>query len=316
MTRDRSQRFRGLLYHLLIYLIEEVPLYYYGIFFILAVLVFSAAYFFLTPYSHGLGSNGQPIAGLTFWNALYFSIVTVSSLGYGDISPMGFSKFLACLEVLSGLVLMGIMLAKMTSARLSYHVARLFSSEIQKRMEHFAEEFEMLHIQTSKVSQAIAQTPGGQPVLDQSQAVNECTKTVSAFHSRSHRLADYIAYEVEHCNFFSIAPTDAVVSMAEAINQTIFLLGQMVIGMTAETRRALLTSANRRQLLDAVDKNKEICWMIHKHCMNNSILNEFSEILKICEKFPESLFAVPILVAEEAQPDQTLEKSDEPQHRD
>jgi hypothetical protein len=315
----RSEKFSKpikLLQRLLIYLIEEVSLLRYGLFFISAVLVFSFAYFILTPRSHGLGSNGLPIVGLTFWNAIYFSIVTVSSLGYGDMYPMGFSKILACLEVLSGLVLMGIMLAKMTSARLSYHVARLFSSEIQKRMEYFAEEFEMLHIQTSKVSQAIAQIPGGQPVLDQSQAVNECTKTVSAFHSRSHRLADYIAYEIEHCNFFSIAPTDAVVSMAEAINQAIFLLGQMVIGMTAEARRALLTSANRKQLLDAVDKNKEICWMIRKHCMNNSILNEFSEILKICENFPESLFAVPVLVAEEAQPDQTLEKSDEPQHRD
>ena len=256
MTRDGPQSIRRWLYQSLIYLIEEIPLYRYGIFFFLAVLGFGTAYFFLTPHSHGLGSDGQPIAELTFWNALYFSFVTVSSLGYGDIAPMGFSKFLACLEVLLGLILMGIMLAKLTSARLAYHIERLFSSEAKKRIENFTEEFESIHIQTSKVSRAIAQTPMGHPVMDQSQAVNECTKTVSAFYSRSHRLADYIAYEVEHCNFFSLAPADAVVNMAETINQTIFLLGQMIIGMTAEARRALLTSANRKQLLEAVDKNK------------------------------------------------------------
>ncbi len=316
MKSEKFSKPIKLLRRLLIYLIEEVSLLRYGFFFISAVLVFSFAYFILTPSFHGIGSNGLPFVRLTFWNAIYFSIVTVSSLGYGDMHPMGFSKILACLQVLSGLVLMGIMLAKMTSVRLSYHVSRLFSSEIQKRVGRFAEEFEMLHTQTSKVSQVIAQIPGGQPVIDQSQAVTECTKTVSAFHSRSNRLADYIAYEIEHCNFFSIAPVDAVVSMAVAINQTIFLLGQMIIGMTAEARKALLTSVNRKKLLAAVDKNKEICWMIRKHCANKSIRNEFSEILKICENFPENLFAVPILVAEKTQPDQTLEKSDEPQHGD
>jgi hypothetical protein len=315
MASGKSQKIRSLLAQVLIYLIEEIPLCYYMIFFILAVLVFGIIYYILTPYSNGLGSDGKLITELTFGNAIYFSVVTVSSLGYGDISPMGFSRVLACLEVLSGLILMGIMLAKMTSIRLSYHVARLFSSEIQKRMSHFAEEFETLHIQTSNFSQTIAQIPGRQPV-DQPQAMKECAETVSAFHRRSYGLADYIAYEVEHCNFFSIAPTDAVIRMAAALNQTIFLLGQMVIGMTSEARKTLLTPTNRKQLLDAIDKNKEICWMIRKHCMNSFILNEFSEILKICENFPENFFAVPILMEEDTQPDQTFEKSIEPQHED
>ena len=34
--------------------------------------------------------------------AIYFSVVTFTSLGYGDISPVGFSRFLAAGEALLG----------------------------------------------------------------------------------------------------------------------------------------------------------------------------------------------------------------------
>jgi energy-coupling factor transporter transmembrane protein EcfT len=309
----RSEKLSKPIKLLLIYLIEEVPLLHYGFFFISGVLVFSFAYFILTPRSHGLGSNGLPIVGLTFWNALYFSIVTVSSLGYGDMYPMGFSKILACLEVLSGLILMGIMLAKMTSARLSYHVARLFSSEIQKRMENFAEEFKVLHGRFKTIMQSLQETPGNLPASDQSKVFEECTQTISTFHSRSSSLAGYITYEVEHCDFFSIAPTDSMNHMAEAIYQAISLSGQMVLSMTAKARSALLTPVNSKGLLYALDEHKQICCMVREHCMDNSLKREFSGILEICESFPENFFAVPILVGEGAQPDQKLEKSNEPQ---
>lgn len=53
---------------------------------------------------------------VTAQDALYFSIVTEATLGYGDIRPVGFSRLLACTQVLLGLVLAGLIVAKITSA--------------------------------------------------------------------------------------------------------------------------------------------------------------------------------------------------------
>jgi hypothetical protein len=64
--------------------------------------------------SHGLVYAGKPLPA-SFLEALYFSIVTEATLGYGDISPLGLSRLVACLQVISGLILAGLTIAKITS---------------------------------------------------------------------------------------------------------------------------------------------------------------------------------------------------------
>lgn len=52
-----------------------------------------------------------------FGDALYFSVVTEATLGYGDVRPIGYSRLVACFQVGLGLLLAGIVVAKITSAR-------------------------------------------------------------------------------------------------------------------------------------------------------------------------------------------------------
>jgi hypothetical protein len=82
------------------------------------LLTFGCAwgYFTLSPTSES--PNGLRIPGpgdVHFGDALYFSIVTETTLGYGDIRPVGFSRALASCEVLLGLLLAGVLIAKITS---------------------------------------------------------------------------------------------------------------------------------------------------------------------------------------------------------
>lgn len=73
----------------------------------LVIIVFSMV-FFLT----GLNYNDQTIIFSfsnslfqnieNFFNSLYFSVVTFTTLGYGDILPLGISKFFAAIEALLG----------------------------------------------------------------------------------------------------------------------------------------------------------------------------------------------------------------------
>jgi len=65
------------------------------------IIILCGIYFYLfNPYG-----NGTSKANISFGDSLYFSVITFTSLGYGDISPMGFGKLVASIEVLLGLIL-------------------------------------------------------------------------------------------------------------------------------------------------------------------------------------------------------------------
>lgn len=70
---------------------------------ILEMWIFAFGYFFMIQ-SKELGSLQGNFNG-SLLDCCYFSFSTYSSLGYGDIEPLGHIRFLAGLEALTGLVL-------------------------------------------------------------------------------------------------------------------------------------------------------------------------------------------------------------------
>jgi len=52
---------------------------------------------------------GKPY-NITFSDAFYFSTTTITTLGYGDITPVGIFRFFVILEVLMGLIYTGSMI--------------------------------------------------------------------------------------------------------------------------------------------------------------------------------------------------------------
>lgn len=64
---------------------------------------------------HVLIESGVPITGDYFdklVTSLYFSAVTLFSVGYGDIVPIGIGRFLAVIEALIGYILPAVFLAR------------------------------------------------------------------------------------------------------------------------------------------------------------------------------------------------------------
>lgn len=49
------------------------------------------------------------------WNSLYFSIMTATTTGYGDITPQGISKAVASFESITAFLVFGIFLAKLSA---------------------------------------------------------------------------------------------------------------------------------------------------------------------------------------------------------
>lgn len=67
------------------------------------VWVFAFGYYFLAPY----GQFGTLVGNFSdsLRDYAYFSFITYTSLGYGDITPIGPLRFMAGMEVLTGIVL-------------------------------------------------------------------------------------------------------------------------------------------------------------------------------------------------------------------
>lgn len=95
--------------------------------FVFLLIVPALFYYMASQYSPANGLHSPEISvghqqGITPADAIYFSVVTQATLGYGDFRPQGWSRVVASMQVLLGLVLAGIVVGKITSApRTKFH---------------------------------------------------------------------------------------------------------------------------------------------------------------------------------------------------
>jgi hypothetical protein len=75
---------------------------------------------------------------LSFPDAFYYNIITLTSLGYGDIYPVGFGRIIAAIEVLIGVMLIAFFVGKLASERQAALLLLVYTSEQQRRISEFA----------------------------------------------------------------------------------------------------------------------------------------------------------------------------------
>jgi len=103
------------------------------------VIALSSLYFCLAcPFEEGLANCAGPIKKISFLNSIYFNIITFSSLGYGDLAPIGFGRIIASCEVILGLMLVALFVGKVASERQSAILLLLYTSENQRRIQEFS----------------------------------------------------------------------------------------------------------------------------------------------------------------------------------
>jgi len=87
----------------------------------IAIVLGCGAVYSLLDLSPGLAlrTNGGPVGGGVSGAlaAMYFSAVTATSVGYGDIIPIGVARLLAIVESIAGLILFGCVISKFVSRR-------------------------------------------------------------------------------------------------------------------------------------------------------------------------------------------------------
>jgi len=99
-------------------IIESLKLSHILALWLLLTLIFAAAYYGLT-YSQDIIYQGKPLtSNITgFANAIYFSFITATTIGYGDIAPQGVAKVLAIIEAIISMALFGLLIEKLISLK-------------------------------------------------------------------------------------------------------------------------------------------------------------------------------------------------------
>jgi len=148
----------------------------------LFVIFASAVYFFLASETpNGLDKK----AGKDFWECLYFSVITFTTVGYGDLTPLGWGRMVVALEVVSGLCLTAAFIGKIASERQSALLLLIYTSDQQRRLAEFSDEMEQFAI-------ALQEKPAPETVLlERSGAFLSALRSYLVFQSHQGRLADF-----------------------------------------------------------------------------------------------------------------------------
>ena len=87
-----------------------------------------------SPLSLSSGGAGVGSGGSGLVAAMYFSAVTATSVGYGDIVPSGVARLLAVAESMAGLILFGCVVSKFVSRRQEQLIDNIHHIAFEERL--------------------------------------------------------------------------------------------------------------------------------------------------------------------------------------
>jgi hypothetical protein len=114
--------------------IDETSYLKIGLYLLLVILISSLLYWWLSPFK----PEQTDFKHIGFLDSLYFSIATIATVGYGDISPIGIGRLIASCEILFGMVFISLFVGKAASERQSTLLLLTYTSEQQRRLKEFS----------------------------------------------------------------------------------------------------------------------------------------------------------------------------------
>jgi hypothetical protein len=105
----------------------------------LAMVLMCGVIYWLTSFSNrpALLDHDVPIAATMhgLLSAIYFSFVTTTSVGYGDVVPVGPARILSIAEAIVGLLVFGAVVAKFVSRRQDELVREIYAVTFESRLD-------------------------------------------------------------------------------------------------------------------------------------------------------------------------------------
>lgn len=110
--------------------------------------------------AHGLIEGGAPVGtGIKgLFSALYFSFVTATSVGYGDVLPVGSARVIAVTESAAALLIFGAVVAKFVSHRQDELVNEIYRVTFDERLDRVQSNLHMVISELLSLA-SICETP-------------------------------------------------------------------------------------------------------------------------------------------------------------
>jgi|GEM_PF-5944714 len=283
------------------------------------IIVFAVLFYVFSPGQNGIVIHGSD--GVSVFDALYFSIVTISSLGYGDMYPRGISKAFSAIEVLLGLALMGMLIAKLTSSRLSYQVKRLYASDANRQLYRLGKDFK---ISVNRISNSIEQyshclveTParvGKEKTFDELKETirNSFESNFKNFYKTVDNLEGFINLEVSNGDFFEEVEPDKIIESGNILLKGIQQLNQLFISLADDKLQKLLFGKPGISCNKVIKKSESLSNLIRSYSSNSDCQLVYGNVLQECKKIKENFNFVEVNITEPNPPDQISEGSSEP----
>ena len=266
--------------------------------FVGVVFAFGLFYTWMTPSGNGVKQAQVGASEFDFFNGLYFSVVTVSSLGYGDMQPVGYSRVAATIEVLIGLVFIGIMIAKLTSRPISHLISRVFVSATRDRLAEFSSSFrsysEKLWSFASDGEELYSSTPNPSvPSQERRERLHdEFRNVVKDLKDTSLELQAYIDAEATESVFYRLVPKLSLLKLAVAIDAALKALGQFITSLPSRSYNEIFFYMLNRSNMQRVTDTKRIMETICREFMREDRYGKdaaeaFQSVQSTCKKVPD-----------------------------
>ncbi|MCG2718846.1 MAG: ion channel, partial [Nanoarchaeota archaeon] len=120
-------------------------------------VIFAFIYYLLSFFSQNqLLFLGEPLnhSFNDFFTILYFSFITLTATGYGDVIPLGISRLLVIVEIFFGLAVFGLLISKIISARQQRIIEELYDISFEEKVNKLRSS---LYVYRANVSRLIDQ---------------------------------------------------------------------------------------------------------------------------------------------------------------
>ena len=234
-------------------------------------VIAAAAYYHLGC----LTATGDATRHPSWWDCLYFSAVTITSMGTSDFSLSSVGRALQIGEVSVGLLLFGMVVAKMSSARATYLLKRLYSSDAQKRLVYFDDALQKLIVQFDRLSKDMQEGHAIQRneellAIWLEEVMNVCIG-----------LRKYIFFESEHGTFFEDTPPRAVRKVVRRIDILCLLFASRWPKLVAIDRERMTGKFYRKRVRRMASNIDRLCCHIQGEVTNSETTSTAERAMKL-----------------------------------
>ena len=123
------------------------------------VIAFGLFYFLLDATSPENGLIGFNSASFTrsVLDSLYFSFITATSTGFGDITPVGLSKIVSVIEIIGSMVIFGIVVSKLVSFKQEVILDEIYEISLDEKVNRLRSALYLSRSDIGRINERISE---------------------------------------------------------------------------------------------------------------------------------------------------------------